>query len=70
MNPNDVVNTVFELDCLGTSRNGQYSNMWHMYALSSVMKSSVHCIYPELNFRIRNAFHKLTTYALFNTLFS
>ena len=59
MNPNDVVNTVFELDCLETSRNGQYSNMWHVHALSSVMKSSVHCIYPELNFRIRNAFHKL-----------
>lgn len=54
-----LAKTVFELDCLDTSNIGNYSNMWHIHALSSVLKSILHCVYPEVNLRTRNAFHKV-----------
>ena len=40
--------------CLGTS-----SNMWHLYAMSSILQTPIVSIYPMYNTRIRPAFNKV-----------
>lgn len=61
MNRNSVTNMVFELDCIENQilESTQTCVTYIVYALSSVLKSSLHCVYPEVNLRIHNAFHKL-----------
>ena len=55
-----LAETVFELDCLDSTRLGTYSAMWHVYGLSSVLRARpLQSIYPNLNFRYRSGFNKL-----------
>ena len=54
-----IAETVFELDCMETPVTGTYSTMWHVHALSSVLKLTIHSVYPNVNCRIRTAFHKV-----------
>ena len=56
---NDAARTIFRLDCLDTAMNGTFSNMWHLHALTSVLKRSVTSIYPEKNSRIRPLLHRV-----------
>ena len=54
----DLARIVLRLDCLATSKNGEWSNMFHVYGLASVLKKSIISIYPETNKRIRPLFHR------------
>lgn len=45
----NLAETVFELDCLETPRIGTYSGMWHIYALSSVLRTPLLSIYPTID---------------------
>ena len=54
-----LAETVFELDCLDSTRLGTFSGMWHVYGLSSVLRAPLQSIYPNLNFRYRSGFNKL-----------
>jgi hypothetical protein len=42
-----LAETVFELDCLDSTRLGTYSGMWHVYGLSSVLRAPLQSIYPN-----------------------
>ena len=53
----DLARTVLRLDCLATPKNGEWSNMFHVHGLASVLKKSIISIYPETNDRIRPLFH-------------
>ena len=50
----DLARIVLRLDCLATSKNGEWSNMFHVYGLASVLKS----LYTLPNKRIRPLFHR------------
>lgn len=49
---------VFQLDCLDTAMSGTYANMWHIYALASVLRKPIVSIYPYANLRVCPAFHR------------
>ena len=54
----DVAKTVLQMDCLETTKSGQYSNMWHIHGLASALGRSITSIYPEKNDRVRPLIHK------------
>lgn len=49
---------IFKLDCIDTTKNGTYCNMWHLYALSSVLRHPIRSIYPDYNHYIRPLLNK------------
>ena len=49
----DIVRETFIPDCLETTQSGTYCNMWHVRALSSVLRLPVRSIYPDYNHYIR-----------------
>ena len=56
----DVALTVFKDDCIDTTVAGKFSLMWHIYALSSVLRSTVRSVYPEnISHGIRPMYNKL-----------
>ena len=55
----DLARSVFYLDCLQTTNNGEYANMWHVHGLASVLKRKIMSVYPEQNCRIRPLFHRI-----------
>ena len=54
----EFVKEVFYLDCLDTARCGTFANMWHIYALASVLEKPIVSMYPDFNARIRPAFNR------------
>ena len=40
----DLARSVFYLDCLQTTNNGEYANMWHVHGLASVLEKNHVCI--------------------------
>ena len=48
-----IARETFILDCLETTKESTYCNMWHVHALSSVLKSPVRSIYPNCNHYVR-----------------
>ena len=50
----ELSRTILRLDCIETSKDGEYSNMWHVYGLASVFNRTITSIYPERNVRIRS----------------
>ena len=57
----DLLRETFIQDCIETTKAGTYCNMWHIYALSSVLKFPIRSIYPEHNQYIRPQMHKTVT---------
>lgn len=49
----------FMIDSVETTKIGTYSNIWHVYALPSVLGSAIRSAYPEYNLRIRPLFNKV-----------
>lgn len=47
----DLARTVFQLECLSTPRNCEWSSMWHVHAVASVLKRSIFSVYPNTNVR-------------------
>ncbi len=39
--------SVFQLDCVDTAKLGTYANMWHIYALSSVLGQPITSVFPD-----------------------
>ena len=48
----------FQLDCCDTCKDGNYSNMWHVHGLATVLGQTIMSLYPDINARIRRAYHK------------
>lgn len=49
----DIARTVLRLDCIASTRVDEWSNMWHVHGLASVLRTTITSIYPEVNSRIR-----------------
>lgn len=57
--PTTVLEAIFDADVKASCFPGSYANMWHMYALSSVLKFNIYSIYPMFNFKIRPYFNRI-----------
>ncbi|KAF7231249.1 vertnin [Nothobranchius furzeri] len=57
--PVTVLEAIFDADVKASCFPGSYANMWHVYALSSVLKFNVYSIYPMFNPKIRPYFNRL-----------
>ncbi|XP_059898231.1 vertnin [Gadus macrocephalus] len=57
--PVAVLEAIFDADVKASCFAGSYANMWHVYALSSVLHSNIYSIYPMFNPKIRPYFNRL-----------
>ena len=57
----DIARIVLQLDCLETTKDGEWSNMFHVHALASVLKKDIISIYPSTSKRIRPLFHQVVS---------
>lgn len=57
--PVTVLEAIFDADVKASCFPGSYANMWHVYALSSVLQFNIYSIYPMFNFKIRPYFNRL-----------
>ncbi|KAM3861243.1 vertnin [Diretmus argenteus] len=57
--PITVLEAIFDADVKASCFPGSYANMWHVYALSSVLKCNIYSIYPMFNLKIRPYFNRL-----------
>ena len=48
----------FQLDCCDGCKDENYSNMWHVHGLATVLSQTIMSLYPDVNARIRDAYHK------------
>ena len=48
---------VFRLHCIATTKLDEWSNVWHVYGLTSVLNTPITSIYPQVNSRVRQLFH-------------
>ncbi|KAM6992581.1 vertnin [Tautogolabrus adspersus] len=51
--PVSVLEAIFDADVKASCFPGSYANMWHVYALSSVLQFNIYSIYPMFNLKIR-----------------
>ena len=54
----DIARTTLRLDCIATTKLGEWSNIFHVYGLASVLKKSIISVYPDVNTRIRERFNR------------
>ncbi|KAK1889451.1 Vertnin [Dissostichus eleginoides] len=57
--PASVLEAIFDADVKASCFPGSYANMWHVYALSSVLQFKIYSIYPMFNLKIRPYFNRL-----------
>lgn len=57
--PVTVLQAIFDADVKASCFPGSYANMWHVYALSSVLQVNIYSIYPMFNFKIRPYFNRV-----------
>ncbi|XP_072893685.1 vertnin [Hemitrygon akajei] len=57
--PMAILEAIFDADVKATSYPGAFTNMWHVYALASVLQSDIYSIYPMRNLKIRPYFNRL-----------
>lgn len=57
--PIQVLEAIFDADVKATCFPGSFANMWHMYALASVLKCNIYSVYPMYNLKIRPYFNRL-----------
>ncbi|XP_028295787.1 vertnin [Gouania willdenowi] len=57
--PVTVLEAMFDADVKASCFPGSYANMWHIYALSSVLRFNIYSIYPLFNFKIRPYFNRI-----------
>ncbi|XP_054617973.1 vertnin [Dunckerocampus dactyliophorus] len=57
--PVAVLEAIFDADVKASCFLGSYANMWHVYALSSVLQFNIYSIYPMFNLKIRPYFNRL-----------
>ena len=54
----DIAKTVLRLDCIASTKVDEWSNMWHVHGLASVLRTAITSLYPNVNNRIRQLFHR------------
>ena len=54
----NIARITLQLECESTPKNGSWSSMWHVHAISSVLKRPVFSVYPKMNERTRSVFHR------------
>ncbi|KAK1795598.1 hypothetical protein P4O66_001095 [Electrophorus voltai] len=57
--PMQVLEAIFDADVKASCFPGSFANMWHVYALSSVLQCNIYSIYPMYNLKIRPYFNRL-----------
>ncbi|XP_010736415.2 vertnin [Larimichthys crocea] len=57
--PGTVLEAIFDADVKASCFPGSYANMWHVYALSSVLQFNIYSIYPMFNLKIRPYFNRV-----------
>ncbi|KAL0967175.1 hypothetical protein UPYG_G00248730 [Umbra pygmaea] len=57
--PLSVLEAIFDADVKASCFPGSYANMWHLYALSSVLQCNIYSVYPMYNLKIRPYFNRL-----------
>ncbi|XP_035000111.1 vertnin [Hippoglossus stenolepis] len=57
--PVTVLEAIFDADVKASCFPGSYANMWHVYALASVLESNIYSIYPMFNLKIRPYFNRV-----------
>ncbi|XP_041660403.1 vertnin [Cheilinus undulatus] len=57
--PASVLEAIFDADVKASCFPGSYANMWHVYALSSVLQLNIYSIYPMFNPKIRPYFNRV-----------
>ncbi|XP_059212400.1 vertnin [Centropristis striata] len=57
--PVTVLEAIFDADVKASCFPGSYANMWHVYALSSVLQFNIYSIYPMFNLKIRPYFNRI-----------
>lgn len=57
--PFTILEAIFDADIKATCFLGTFANMWHVYALASVLQSNIYSIYPMSNLKIRPYFNRL-----------
>ncbi|XP_053235405.1 vertnin [Podarcis raffonei] len=57
--PLAILEAIFDADIKATCFPGTFANMWHMYALASVLQCNIYSIYPMSNLKIRPYFNRL-----------
>ncbi|XP_070610975.1 vertnin [Erythrolamprus reginae] len=57
--PLATIEAIFDVDIKASCFPGSYVNMWHVYALASVLQCNIYSIYPMSNLKIRPYFNRL-----------
>ncbi|KAM3602674.1 uncharacterized protein V6R79_008595 [Siganus canaliculatus] len=57
--PVTVLEAIFDADVKASCFPGSYANMWHVYALASVLQFNIYSIYPMFNLKIRPYFNRV-----------
>lgn len=57
--PMAVLEAIFDADVKASCFPGSFANMWHIYALSSVLQCNIYSVYPMYNLKIRPYFNRL-----------
>lgn len=57
--PAAVLEAIFDADVKASCFPGSYANMWHVYALASVLRFNVYSVYPMFNLKIRPYFNRV-----------
>ncbi|XP_029454297.1 vertnin isoform X2 [Rhinatrema bivittatum] len=57
--PFPILEAIYDADIKATCFPGTFANMWHVYALASILQSNIYSIYPMSNLKIRPYFNRL-----------
>ncbi|CAK6431919.1 unnamed protein product [Pipistrellus nathusii] len=57
--PPATLEAIFDADVKATCFPDSFSNVWHLYALASVLQRNIYSIYPMRNLRIRPYFNRI-----------
>uniref|UniRef100_A0A8D0KFR2 Vertnin n=1 Tax=Sus scrofa TaxID=9823 RepID=A0A8D0KFR2_PIG len=57
--PSATLEAIFDADVKATCFPSSFSNVWHLYALASVLQRNIYSIYPMRNLKIRPYFNRV-----------
>ncbi|XP_049468446.1 vertnin [Panthera uncia] len=57
--PSATLEAIFDADVKATCFPNSFSNVWHLYALASVLRRNIYSIYPMRNLKIRPYFNRV-----------
>ncbi|XP_054571438.1 vertnin [Eptesicus fuscus] len=57
--PSATLEAIFDADVKATCFPNSFSNVWHLYALASILQRNIYSIYPMRNLKIRPYFNRI-----------